>query len=87
LATNKFSGVTVASIQPKTHSFIVKVWLDETDHEPRRRRWRGRVTHIPSGHDCHFVELNEIAFFIIPYLQQLGIKPGWLWRVRQWLRW
>jgi hypothetical protein len=47
----------MASIQPNTHSFIVKVWLAGPEDETGRHLWRGRVTHVPSGRDRYFLEL------------------------------
>jgi hypothetical protein len=76
----------VVSIQPNTHSFIVKVWLAEASDESVQLAWHGRITHVPSGHSCHFTDENEISRFVTPYLHQLGIKPAWRWKFWQWLR-
>ena len=73
----------MASIQPNTHSFIVKVWLASPDGTGSRPAWRGRVTHVPSGASRHFRDLVEVNRFIAPYLHQLGVRPTMRWRLRQ----
>jgi hypothetical protein len=73
------------SIQPNTHSFVVKIWSEETGAAPHRIVWRGQITHVPTGERRSFSDLAEIQVFVAPYLQQLGVKPVWWWRVRQWL--
>ena len=74
------------SIQPKTHSFIVKVWVNDTSQATGQTAWQGRITHVPSGRVHYFVHVDEIAAFVTPYLQQLGVKPTWSWRVWHRLR-
>jgi hypothetical protein len=76
----------VDSIQPNTHSFVIKVWVNEVIQEQEPIVWQGRITHVPSGQVRHFVNVDEIAAFVTPYLQQLGVKPTWSWKIRQWLR-
>jgi len=73
------------SIQPNTHSFVVKVWREETGAPPPKMIWRGQIIHVPSGQRRSFTDLAEIPTFVAPYLQQLGVKPTWWWRVRHWL--
>lgn len=51
------------------HSFIVKIWLEETGQEANSMLWRGRITHVPGGENRYFQELNDIGNFIFPYLQ------------------
>ena len=54
------------------HSFIVKVWLEETDEESDRTLWRGRITHVPSNEQCYFQELNDLIVFIQRYTRGWG---------------
>jgi len=70
-----------------THSFIVKVWLEEAAQEAGRATWRGRITHVPGGERQYFRELRDITGFIMPYLAAMGVKlrRRW-WCVNSW-RW
>ncbi len=70
------------TIQPNTHSFVVKVWSEETGTASPAVVWRGQITHVPSGEQKSFHEISEIATFVAPYLQQLGVKSSWWWRLR-----
>ena len=53
-----------------TCSFIIKIWLEETD-EPTHRHWRGHITHVFSGKRRYFEDLPAIAGFIEPYLTKM----------------
>lgn len=69
-----------------THSFIVKIWLEETIEEAGRATWRGHITHVFSGKRRYLQDLDDIAAFVAPYLQGMGGEPGFSWRIRQWFR-
>ena len=72
--------------ETNTHSFIVKIWLEETVEETGRVMWRGYITHVPSGERRYLENLDDIAAFIIPYLEGMGVELGIQWRVKQWLK-
>ncbi|MCI0396120.1 MAG: hypothetical protein L0332_30125 [Chloroflexi bacterium] len=63
-------------VETQTHSFIIKIWLEETATEAEQARWRGHITHVPSGNRRYLQDLDEIKSFITPYLERLGIKLG-----------
>ena len=66
------------SFESVTHSFVVRIWLEEDD----RATWRGHITHVPSG-DRHYVEgLCDIVDFIAPYVD--GMKAGGASRFKRW---
>lgn len=72
-----------------THSFIVKVWLEETAEEAGHAVWRGHITHVPSGERRYFKDLDEIQVFIVRYLEAMGIrlrKGACLWQCLERLR-
>ncbi|MCI0520636.1 MAG: hypothetical protein L0Z70_10340 [Chloroflexi bacterium] len=62
--------------EPVILSFIVKIWLEESLDEPEQIRWRGRITHVPSGKQQYFLSLSECAVFIREHLQELGVRPS-----------
>ena len=43
-----------------------------------RARWRGHITHIPSGDQHYLKNLGDIEAFISPYLEKMGVKFGLL---------
>jgi hypothetical protein len=69
-----------------THSFIVKIWLEETIEEAGRATWRGHITHVFSGKRHYLQDLDDIATFITPYIEGMGGQPGFFWRMRKWCR-
>jgi hypothetical protein len=68
-----------------THSFIVKIWLEETFEETGKARWRGRITHVSSGECRYLSDLSDIGIFIFPYLDSLNIRSSLRWRLWKWL--
>ena len=59
-----------------THSFIIRLWLEETEQEAGRATWRGHITHVPSGTRRYLSNVRDISDFIIPYLKRMGVKLG-----------
>jgi hypothetical protein len=53
----------------QTHSFIIRLWLEETVGETGQPVWRGHVTHVPSGERRYVQDLNQILAFVAPYLE------------------
>lgn len=72
-----------------THSFIVKIWLEDTIEEADQVTWRGHITHVTTGKRSYIQSLSEIIHFIRPYLQKMGVEGGPFERLRarlkQWL--
>jgi hypothetical protein len=57
-----------------THSFIVKIWLEEirADGKPV---WRGHITHVPSNRKEYFISVENVPTIISSYLQ-IDDPPG-----------
>ncbi len=72
-------------IEPNTHSFVVKIWLEETPEETAHPVWRGHITHVASGQRRYVANLSEILVFVVPYLAGLGIQTPLLERICLWL--
>jgi hypothetical protein len=68
-----------------THSFIIRIWLEEPA-EAGRAKWRGHITHVPSG-ERHYVEnLEDAVDFMLPYLTNMGVTLDLHVLLKQWLR-
>ena len=55
-----------------THSFVIKIWLEQTQEELNHVVWRGRVVHVDTGERVFIKDYDEILSFISPYIEQLG---------------
>ena len=64
------------AIDPGSHSFIVKIWLEEAATELGQATWRGHITHVPDGKRRYLKDLSEVASFIGPYLEGMGGRLG-----------
>ena len=54
-----------------SHSFIVKVWLEETAAEAGHPKWRGHITHVPDGLRRYVESLDDISNFISAYFEAM----------------
>jgi hypothetical protein len=68
-----------------THSFIIKIWLEETTEEAGYPMWRGHITRVPGGERRYLKELDDIKQFIKPHIEAMGVKSGLRWRISRWL--
>lgn len=57
--------------EPEVHSFIIKIWLEESGDETEIAFWRGHITHVPSRERKPLRRLSDITNFIEPYLENL----------------
>ena len=57
--------------ETNTHSFVIRIWLEETPQETPRPTWRGHITHVPSGQRRYLQDLNEMVAFIRPYVEEM----------------
>jgi hypothetical protein len=71
---------------PAPQSFIVKIWIEETAEESGQAKWRGHITHVPSGNRCYLNSMDDIIAFVSPYLENMGAKPHLRGRTSRWLQ-
>jgi hypothetical protein len=73
-------------IEQTTHSFVLRIWREESLSPGKSATWRGHITHIPSNKRRSVRHVGEIIRFIEPYLEQLGMRTSCRERVQQWVR-
>ena len=77
----------VDTFESNTHSFVIKIWLEETQEEAESSSWRGHITHVPSKQRRYVENLDGISSFVSTYLEQMGIKAREPWQdIEKWLR-
>ena len=76
----------MAQLEENTHSFIVKIWLEEITDETSDVLWRGYITHVSSGARLYLKELSDIIDFVQTYLESMGVRPSRRMKVCLWLR-
>lgn len=75
-------------VEFNTHSFVIKVWVEDPSEETTNPVWRGHITHVQSGSRRYLNSLNNAQTFIKPYLKSMGVKISFFWRLRnQLFRW
>jgi hypothetical protein len=73
------------SSEAHTHSFIVRIWREETSVEAPYAMWRGHITHVPGSQQHYLRDLDDISTFILPYLEAMRVRLTLRWRVKLWL--
>jgi hypothetical protein len=71
-------------VEPVSHSFVIKIWLEETAGDVGQAIWRGHITHVGSGVGRYVKDLQEIIAFIVPYLRSMGVRISRSRRLRWW---
>lgn len=63
-------------------------WLkiEVKDNQQRGRENLGDIRDIMTGVKSPIKDLLDIIDFIVPYLQQMGIRVGWFWRLSIWIK-
>ena len=75
------------TFESNTHSFVIKIWLEETQEEVDSPSWRGHITHVPSKQRRYVENLDGVSSFVSIYLEKMGIKASESWQdIEKWLR-
>jgi hypothetical protein len=77
--------MTMDEMKLAAHSFIIRIWAEERSEATGRGNWRGSITQVFSGQRRYLSSLEEIADFINPCLQDMGMNIGVRWRQQRWL--
>jgi hypothetical protein len=72
--TNQWCQWPMDPSESNIHSFIIKIWLEETAKEAGRAWWRGHIAQALSGKRRYLYDLDDIAVFIAPLSQRNGGK-------------
>jgi hypothetical protein len=67
------------------HSFVIKIWLEETAAEAGRARWRGHITHVATGQRHYVNSMGDLPAFVAPYLGLMGVDVDVESELQQWL--
>lgn len=59
--------------ETSTRAFIVRIWLERREIEGAAPEWRGVIEHVSTGERNYFKQLTEIATYLVPHLQEMGI--------------
>jgi hypothetical protein len=74
-------------VKEDTHSFVIRIWQEETDRRGRAVYWKGAVDHVGTGQRLYFSDLDWLVEFI---RERTGLEEGkreTLWkRLRRYLR-
>lgn len=63
-------------LEDHTAAFIVRIWRENGEPPGATGDWRGSIEHVMSGRRAFFRDLNAIATFMKPHLDDLGIDTA-----------
>ena len=52
------------------HTFLLRIWIEETRDERGRLTWRGHITHLPDERHRHVETFGQINQFIRQHLAE-----------------
>ena len=61
-------------LEDNATAYIVRVWLEHREVEDAPATWRGSIEHVASGKIKYLTDLDEIARFIRPFLEAMGVS-------------
>lgn len=61
-------------LEDNAAAYIVRVWLEHREVEAAPLEWRGSIEHVASGNVKYLIDLEEIARFVRPYLEAMGVR-------------
>jgi hypothetical protein len=67
-----------------TRVFWIRIELK--DNQRAGKQDLGDIRDVMSGAKRPIWDLFDIIDFIVPYLQQMGIRIGWLWQFTIWIK-
>ncbi len=59
-----------------SHSFVIRIWFEQTAEEAGQVQWRGQITHIPGEERRYVTNLVDVITFIAPFLSEMGVRLG-----------
>ena len=60
-------------LEDSTTAYIVRVWVERREVEDASVEWRGSIEHVASGRTKYLTDLDELARFIRPFLETMGV--------------
>lgn len=75
----------MASVEPRTHSFVIRIWLEEEPDARQGGRWRGHITHVEDKEPHYLHDLEDVVAYIAPYLNAWGVTLTLRLRLLLWL--
>ncbi len=54
-------------------AYIVRIWIESREIADAPVAWRGSIEHLASGRVKYLTDLNELIWFIRPYLESMGV--------------
>lgn len=61
-------------LEDNATAYIVRVWLEPREVNDAPVQWRGSIEHVASGRTKYLTDLDEIARFIRPFLEAMGVS-------------
>lgn len=72
--------------ETQSHSFVIRLWLEETIEADGQATLRGHVSNVSNGRQGYVQSVEDIVLFMAPYLESMGIQLSWSLRIKRWLR-
>jgi hypothetical protein len=72
--------------EPITYSFIIRILIEPPAEDSPEMYWQGQITHVPSGEQAYFRNLDTVAQFVSSYIEDSGARQHSVGRLQHWFR-
>jgi hypothetical protein len=62
--------------QPEAHSFVLRIWLEDSPIGDDSARWRGRITNVLDERSRVVQDFHHVEEFVKEYVQQWDEPPS-----------
>jgi hypothetical protein len=62
----------VSLFEPPSHTFLLRIWIEEIPQESGRLCWRGSITHFPDEDRRYVQTFDQVAAFIWDHIRLQG---------------
>ncbi|MCB8942772.1 MAG: hypothetical protein H6658_03235 [Ardenticatenaceae bacterium] len=67
--------------EDSTHSFVVKISIEETPAKDGKQSWQGEITHVSTGTHYLFTQWEKMEGFLKSHLKEVKLpskpRPDW----------
>jgi hypothetical protein len=61
-------------VDEKIHVFTLRIWREPREVRSAKPKWRGVIIHLATGEKKYFESLDEILTFIVPFIEDMGVR-------------
>ena len=70
-------GSCMSTYEENTRSFILRIWIEQSDNEDRETYWRGEIRSVSNKDRLFFEHMPKALEFIDIQVKEIGVELDW----------